>query len=274
MAASYRCRCVTCVSDPSYLYAWVPLIAESTCCTELADVGARSAAAVAGNRGTVPTQEASKFCMSWRTDLLGGSGWHEDAQMLRISAGLVICLAAAVAVGCGTVPAPHSGSGAHTAVPVKTANRGTQPGASAAGPATAGSSSGCQNPVSAGTGEPTATTLVITLAGNARTYCARVGDRLRVDLRGTDSDPWLRPLASGDALVPIPGAVTGGAVTSASFAAVQQGRVIMTSVRPPCRVAVPSAKNELEPAFPLPKIYPFKSCPPGHRFSALVIVQR
>ena len=193
--------------------------------------------------------------------------------MLRISAGPVICLAAAVTAGCGMVPAPNSGSGA-PAVPAKTANGGTQPAASTAGPASAGSSPGCTSAAPAGTREPTARTLVITLAGNAETYCVTVGDKLRVDLRGTASNPWLRPLASGDALAPIPGAVTAGAVTSASFAAVLPGRVTMTSVRPPCQVAVPSRKNELEPAFPLPTVYPLKSCPPGHRFSALVIVQR
>ena len=194
--------------------------------------------------------------------------------MLRMSAWLVTCLAAAVTVGCGTMPAPHPGSGADAAVPATTATHGTQPGASTAGSASALPSSGCQSTASAVTRQPTAETLVITLAGNAKAYCVRVGGRLRVDLRGTDSDPWLRPLASGDALVPIPGAVTAGAVTSASFAAVQPGRVTMTSVRPPCQVAVPSGKNELEPAFPLPKVYPLKSCPPGHRFSVLVIVQR
>ena len=190
--------------------------------------------------------------------------------MLRISAGLVICLAAAVTVGCGTVPAPHPGSGAHTVVPAKATNRGIQPDVSTAGPAGT-ASSGCQSPVPA---RSTARTLVITIAGNAETYCVRVGDKLRVDLRGTASNPWLRPLASGDALVPIPGAVTAGAVTSASFAAVLSGRVTMTSVRPPCQIAVPSRKNELEPAFPLPTVNALKSCPPGHRFSALVIVQR
>ena len=194
--------------------------------------------------------------------------------MLRISAGLVICLAGVVTVGCGTVPAPHPGSGARTAVPAKTASHGTQPGASTAGPASARSSSGCQSPGSAGAREPAAQTLVITLAGNAKTYCARVGYRLRVDLRGTGADPWLRPLASGDALVPIPDAVTAGAVTSASFAAVQPGRVTVTAVRLPCQVAVPPGKDELEPADPLPRVYPLKSCPPGHRFSVLVIVQR
>jgi hypothetical protein len=200
--------------------------------------------------------------------------WRKDAQVLRISAGLVMCVTAAVTVGCGTVPAPASGSGAHMAVPAKTANHGRQHGASTAGLATAGSSSGCQSRAPAGIRGPTARTLVITLAGNAKTYCVRVGDKLHVDLRGTASDPWLRPLVSGDALAPGPGAVTAGAVTSASFAAVQPGRVTMTSVRPPCQVAVPSGKNELEPAFPLPKVYPLKSCSPGHRFSALVIVSR
>ena len=191
-----------------------------------------------------------------------------------MSAGLVTCLAAAATVGCGTVPAPHSGSGTHTAVPAKAANHGVQPAVSTSGPASAGSSSGCKSAAPAGAREPTAKTLVITLAGTADTYCVRVGDKVRVDLRGTASNPWLRPLASGDALVPIPGAVTAGAVTSASFAAVLPGRVTMTSARPPCQVAVPSRKNELEPAFPLPRVYPLKSCPPGHRFSALVIVQR
>jgi len=199
--------------------------------------------------------------------------------MLRISVGLVMCLVAAVTVGCGTIPAPHSGSAVHTAVPAKTADQRTPPGASTAGPASAGpasggTSSGCQSPASAGTRGPAAETLVITLAGNAKTYCARVGDRLRVDLRGTDSAQWLRPLASGDALVPMPGAVTAGAVTSMSFAAVRPGRVTLTSVRAPCQVAVFPGKNELEPADPLPTVYALKSCPPGDRFSALVIVQR
>ena len=189
-----------------------------------------------------------------------GLSWRKDTQMLRISAGPVICLAAAVTAGCGMVPAPSSGSGA--------------PAASIARPASAGSSSGCTSAAPAGTREPTAKTLVITLAGNAETYCVTVGDKLRVDLRGTASDPWLRPLASGDALVPVPGAVTAGADTSALFAAVLPGRVTMTSVRPPCQAAVPPGKNELEPAFPLPTVHPPKSCPPGHRFSALVIVQR
>jgi hypothetical protein len=191
--------------------------------------------------------------------------------MLRIPAGLAICLAAIVTVGCGTSQAPHPGSGAHPAVPARAKSQGPPPGVSTAPPDGAGSSSGCQS--SAPTG-PVARTLVITLAGNGKTYCARVGDTLRVDLRGTGSSPWLRPLVSGDAVVPVPGAATDKGVTGASFAAVRPGRVIVTSVRPPCRVALPSAKDELEPAFPLPTVYPLRSCAPGHRFSALVIVRR
>jgi hypothetical protein len=109
---------------------------------------------------------------------------------------------------------------------------------------------------------------------HGKTYCARVGDTLRVDLRGTGSSPWLRPVVSGDAVVPVPGAATDEGVTGASFATIRPGRVIVTSVRPPCRVAAPSAKDELEPTFPLPKVYPLRACAPGHRFSALVIVRR
>ena len=75
-------------------------------------------------------------------------------------------------------------------------------------------------------------------------------------------------------MVPVPGAATDEGVSGASFVAVRPGRVIVTSVRPPCRVAVPSAKDELELGFPLPKVYPLRFCVPGHRFSALVIVWR
>lgn len=191
--------------------------------------------------------------------------------MLRISAGLTICLAALVTVGCGTAHASHPGSSAHQAVPARAKSQGPPPGVSTAVPDGSGSSSGCQNSAPAG---PVAKTLLITLAGNGKTYCARVGDTLRVDLRGTGSRPWLRPLVSGDAVVPIPGAASDEGVTGASFAAVRPGRLIVTSVRPPCRVAVSSAKDELEPAFPLPRVYPLRFCAPGNRFSALVIVRR
>jgi hypothetical protein len=191
--------------------------------------------------------------------------------MLRLSAGLAICLAAIVTVGCGTVQTPHPGSGTHPAVAPRAKSQGPPPGVSTAGPDGAGSSSGCQSSAPAG---PAARTLVITLAGNGKTYCARVGDTVRVDLRSTGSSPWLRPLVSGDAVVPVAGAATDEGITGASFAAVRPGRVIVTSVRPPCRVAISSAKNELEPAFPLPTVYPLRFCAPGHRFSALVIVRR
>jgi hypothetical protein len=94
-----------------------------------------------------------------------------------------------------------------------------------------------------------------------------------VYLRGTIANPWLHPLVSSDALVPIPNPaltlVRG--VTGASFAAVRPGQVLVTSVRLPCRVTI-LGKGDLEPAFPLRTIYPLQFCAPGHRFSASIIV--
>jgi hypothetical protein len=95
-----------------------------------------------------------------------------------------------------------------------------------------------------------------------------------VYLRGTSASPWLHPLVSSDALVPIPNPaltlVRG--VTGASFAAVRPGQVLVTSVRLPCRVTIPLGKGDLEPAFPVPAAYPLQFCAPGHRFSASIIV--
>ncbi|MBV9447437.1 MAG: hypothetical protein JO345_16265 [Streptosporangiaceae bacterium] len=164
--------------------------------------------------------------------------------MLRITAGLAVFLVAVVTVGCGT------------ANPGSTTN------------ATARSSSSCQSPA------PASRSLVVTAAGNAKTYCLRVGSRLRVELGGADSSPWLPLVVSGTALGTVQSAVTANGLTSASFAAVQPGRAILTSVRSPCQIVVPSKKQELEPAFPLPTVSPPSSCAPGHRFSALVIVLR
>ena len=198
--------------------------------------------------------------------------------MRAFSVGLATCLVAAVAVGCGTVPASHSGSAAHTAAAARAENPGKTPGVPTAeptstGPARAEVPSGCQSPAPAG---PTVKTIVITLAGNEKTYCVRVGDKLSVYLRGTDTNPWLRPLVSSNELVPIPnpaGTLARG-VTGASFAAVRPGRVLITSVRPPCQVAIPLGKGDLEPAFAVPRAYPLRFCAPGHRFSASIIVLR
>jgi hypothetical protein len=199
--------------------------------------------------------------------------------MHRISAGLAACLVATVTVGCGTVPASPSGSAAHTAASATAGNPGQKSGvptaspASPASPASARAPSGCQGPTPAG---PTAKALVITLASNEKTYCLRVGDKLNVYLHGTDVNPWLRPLVSSDALMPTPNpALTlARGVTGASFAAVRPGQVLVTSVRPPCRVAIPLGKGDLEPAFPVPSVYPLQFCAPGHRFSVSIIVLR
>jgi|GraSoiStandDraft_57_1057295.scaffolds.fasta_scaffold475676_2 hypothetical protein len=198
--------------------------------------------------------------------------------MRAISAGLVTYLVAAAAVGCGTVPAPHSGSAAHAAAAGRTVNPGDTPGAPAAqpaspGPARVGGPSGCHRLAPPG---PAAKTLVITLADNEKTYCVQVGDKLDVYLRGTLANRWLRPLVSGNALAPVPDPALSlvAGVTGASFAAVRPGQVLMTSVRPPCRTAIPLGKPELEPAFPVPSAYPLRFCGPGHRFSASIIVLR
>ena len=186
--------------------------------------------------------------------------------MRGISAAIAACAIAAVAVGCGSVRAPRAGAAAHPAASAQARGPTTNPG----GPAGAASSCAGVPPA-----RRAGATVVITLAGNGKTYCVRVGDTLRVDLRAPGPGAWLRPLVSGSALVPVKDAVPTPAlgVTSASFAALRPGQVIMTSVRLPCHIAI-GAKGGLEPAFPLPKIYPLRFCAPGHRFSVWVIVWR
>jgi hypothetical protein len=204
--------------------------------------------------------------------------------MRRISAGLVAsrrglaaCLVAAAAAGCGTVSqsgTPAAGTAAPTgaarpATPATGAPAGTTGApAGTTGTSAAGTPSGCQNRA------PAAGTLTITLAGNQKTYCLRVGDRLRVYLRSTDSSQWLRPLANSTVLAPAPdpaGMLARG-VTGAAFTAVRPGQALVTSVRPPCHVAIPLGKGGLEPSDPLPRAYPLQFCSPAHRFSAWLIV--
>jgi hypothetical protein len=188
-----------------------------------------------------------------------------------ISAGVVVCMVAAAAVGCGSARASHPGSAADPAAPAVTENPARNAGVAASGPASTAAPSACQGPASV---EPAGQTLLITLAGDEKTYCVRVGDTLQMDLRSTGAGLWLQPLVSGSAVVPIPGAArtlaTG--VTADSFTAVRPGHVIMTSVRPPCQFTVPRGKGDLEPAFPLPTASPLRDCTPSGRFSASIIV--
>jgi len=191
--------------------------------------------------------------------------------MHGISVGIAACVVAAVTVGCGSAQAPLSGSTAGAAAGAA-GNPTTKPGAPTTGPS-AGAPSSCQSPAPAG---PAGQTLTITLAANEKTYCVRVGDTLRVDLRGTGSGRWLPPLVSSGAVVRVPAVTPAPAtgVTSASFAAVRPGQAIMTSVRPPCQVPIPSAKGGIEPGFPLPKSYPLRFCAPARRFSVSITVLR
>ena len=185
--------------------------------------------------------------------------------MHRISAGLATCLVAAVTVGCGTAQAGQPGSQGHTNAPATAGSPGQQPGSRLA--------SGCQGGVPAG---PAVQTLVITLAANGKTYCVRVGGKLRVDLRSTDTSSWLQPLASSSALVPIPDVANSlvKGLTAGLFAAVRPGQAFVTSVRPPCHVTISAGKGDLQPADPVPAAYPLRFCAPGHRFGASIIVVR
>lgn len=171
--------------------------------------------------------------------------------MHRISAGLAACLVAAVTVGCGTVQATPAG------------HPGQRSGAPAVTPAGARAPSGCQGKAPS-----------ITQADNGKTYCVRVGGTVAVLLGSTDSSLWLQPLASGSALKPAPNGAASlvKGVTGAWFAAVRPGRVLVTSVRPPCQVPVSAGKGGLQPADPVPKSYPLRFCPPGHRFSVSINV--
>ena len=157
--------------------------------------------------------------------------------MHRISAGLAACLVAAVTVGCGSVQAAPS---AH---PVQ------RPG--------------CQ-----GNGSG------ITQADNGKSICVRVGDTVSVLLHSNQSSLWLAPLASSGALQPTPNGAASLAVgvTGGWFSAVRPGRVLVTSVRPPCQVAISAEKGDLQPADPVPKSYPLRFCPPGQRFSVSIVV--
>jgi hypothetical protein len=94
-----------------------------------------------------------------------------------------------------------------------------------------------------------------------------------VYLRGTVARPWLEPLASNDVLAGVPnGAFSLAAgLTGASYAAARPGQVLITSIRRPCN-AMLMGKNEAEPIGPVPRVYPFRGCPPMDRFSITVIV--
>lgn len=170
------------------------------------------------------------------------------------SSGVAACLLAAVTAGCGTVTASSSGGGAHST---------RQSQAPSALNATTEAPSGCQRPA----GD------VLTLASNGKTYCVKVGEKFDVYLRGTVASRWLVPLASSGVIKPVPNGVLSliAGLTGESFAGVRPGRVFITSLRPPCTGAM-TQKNEVEPAFPLPKTYPLHACAPQRRFSVMVVV--
>jgi hypothetical protein len=191
--------------------------------------------------------------------------------------GLAACLLAVVTAGCGTVTASSAGGGAH---PTATAGQGTASAGHATGSAAATRQSQAPSAVNASTGarsgsgcQHLANDFTLTLASNGGTYCIGVGEHFNVYLRGTLASRWLVPLASSNVIVGAPNGAMSliAGLTGASFAGARPGRVLITSVRPPCSAAV-GGKNEIEPYGPLPKTYPLRSCAPQRRFSVTVIV--
>ena len=155
------------------------------------------------------------------------------------SSGVATCLLVAVTAGCGTVTASPPGGGASPAAsavhPTTTAS-----GVHVTASATAATPSRAPGTPSAGTGVSSSCQQLaggaLTLASNGKTYCVRVGENFDVYLRGTVSSRWMAPLASSNVVEGVPdGAVslvaglTGGRSPRAG-----PGRVLITSIRPPC----------------------------------------
>jgi hypothetical protein len=199
------------------------------------------------------------------------------------SSGVATCFLVAVTAGCGTVTASSPGGGASpTASAVHPTASAVHPTASAVhvtASATAATPSRGPGTPSAGTGVPSSCQQLaggaLTLASNGKTYCIRVGEKFDVYLAGTVSSRWMPPLASSDVVKAVPngaGSLIAG-LTLESFVAVRPGQVLITSIRPACSAGV-TARNEAEPKYPLPQVYPLRSCPPTGRFSVSITVVR
>jgi hypothetical protein len=189
--------------------------------------------------------------------------------MNRMLIGLATFLVAAVTVGCGTVAASQPVAGGpttagHTGQTAAAASRGS----ASARPAATGTLAGCQGAA------PGGQLLVITMAGNGKTYCMRVGQEVEVQLHGTSSRPWLAPLASSSVLKPVPNGELSliAGLTEGRFAGARAGQALITSIRPPCKGTIGYSKNKVEPAFPVPTLYPLRSCAPESRFSVTLVV--
>lgn len=182
--------------------------------------------------------------------------------MNRMTIRLATCLVAMVTAGCGTVAASSSAAGAHPAASGVSAQ---QSQAASALNASVSARTACQHPAND----------VLTLASNGKTYCVKVGEKFKVYLRGTVASRWLVPLASSDVIKAVPNAALSliAGLTGKSFIGVRPGRVLITSLRPPCAGPI-TQKNELEPSDSLPQVYPLRACAPKHRFSVTVIVLR
>jgi len=187
------------------------------------------------------------------------------------SIGMAICFVAVATAGCGTAHASQPGAGAHT----------TASAVYSSASATAAKRNQVSRAEIASTAAPASCrhlagkSLTLTLASNGKTICVRVGTRIDVYLRGTRSQPWREPVASGHALTGIPNGTFSLPVglTAASYAAVRPGESLITSVRPPCAGSL-AGKNELEPSGPVPGPHPIRVCAPDRVFVVTIMVLR
>jgi hypothetical protein len=189
--------------------------------------------------------------------------------MNRMSIGLATLFMVAVTAGCGTVTASQPTAGGHP-----TASHTGQTPATATHAAASASPAATGTPPRCNGAAPSGQLLVITMAGNGKTYCMRVGEQVEVQLRGTRSNPWLQPLASSSVLTPVP---TGelslvAGLTEGRFAGVRTGQVLITSIRPPCPGSTGYSKQYAQPIGPLPKVYPLRACAPDSRFGISLVV--
>ena len=189
--------------------------------------------------------------------------------MNRMSIGLATCFVAAVTAGCGTVTASQPTAGGHPTA-----------GHTGQAPATATHSPANDQPAATGTPAvcpgtaPAGQLLVITMAGNGKRYCMRVGGQVEVQLRSIRSNPWLAPLASSSVLRSVPNGELSpvAGLTEGWFAGARPGQVLITSIRGPCHATIGYSKAYAQPIRPLPIVDPLRDCLPTGRFSVSLVV--
>jgi hypothetical protein len=121
----------------------------------------------------------------------------------------------------------------------------------------------------AGPSQRTATcasrSLTITIAGNNKSLCVRVGTTIAVFLRGTLSDKWavIRSDSAALARRPDPRLTLQVGVTGAAFKAAHPGVATVSSVRYPCRLAAGTVTRQP----------PAMHCDSAHAFRVTLVIE-